>query len=59
MYKKYYRNFKSIEKCYVVEVCEGEGTNDFPVEAVKYVFDNQLRPIGILETKEATALFNQ
>jgi len=58
MDKKYYRNFKSIEKCYVVEVCEGEGTSDFPVEVVKYVFDNQLRPIGILETKEATALFN-
>ena len=59
MDKKYYRNFKSIEKCYVVKVCEGEGTVNFPIEDVKYVFDSELRLIGIIETKKASDLLNK
>ena len=41
--KEYYRKFKGVHLCTVVDILEGEGTGEFPMEQVGYVIkDGQL-----------------
>lgn len=42
----------------MAEVCEGEGTEEFPIESVKYIYDEHLNFVGSIESKEAKLLFD-
>jgi hypothetical protein len=48
--KKYYPEFHRVFKGIIVEVCEGEGTEEDLARLVYYVYDEELKLLGRLDT---------
>ena len=47
--RKYYPRFHQIIRCFAVEVCEGEGTEESPMALVYYVHDEQGKLLGKID----------
>ena len=47
---KSYPRFHRLIKCFACEVCEGEGTGEHPMRLVFYVYDEQGKMIGKIDT---------
>jgi len=57
--EEHYRRFHSLKKCLVVEVCEGDGSEEFPHENVYYVYDEEGNKIGNIEREELKNQFSK
>jgi len=55
---KTYRKFKGVKKCIVVEILEGDGTEESPMEINSYVICNG-EIIGFYKNHEVTKLDNE
>ena len=52
MNEKEYPRFHRVIKCFAVEVCEGEGTKEYPMRLAFYVHDEGGKLLGKIDTGE-------